>query len=159
MTAQTAAMTIFILAHGIAAPSNGVCWIQKPICPMLRRATDFFCSLMHCLGQGSLVASNLIIRPHISTTGRAAVRRTGVMTFIAEVSALRSKKLFWQPAKVMLYMVCTMTLLTTSWMGTRCFFSRQRKRKMQPTDLPMTMRVSPIMAIVHTYGGSVLLGE
>ena len=68
-------------------------------------------------------------------------------------------KVFWQPAKVMLYMVCTMTLLTTSWMGTRCFFSRQRKRKMQPTDLPMTMRVSPIMAIVHTYGGSVLLGE
>ena len=159
MTAQTAAMTIFILAHGITAPSNGACWIQKPIWPMPGRGTDFSSSPRRCLGQGSLVASNLIIRPHISTTGRAAVRRTGVMTFTAEVSALRSKKLFWQPAKVMLYTVCTMPLLTTSWMGTRCFSSRQRKRKMQPTDLPMTMRVSPIMAIVRSVGGSVLLED
>ena len=79
--------------HGITAPSNGACWIQKPIWPMPGRATDFSSSPRRCLGQGSLVASNLIIRPRISnSSGRAAVRRTGVMTFTAEVSALRSKK-------------------------------------------------------------------
>ena len=42
-------------------------------------------------------------------------------------------------------------------METRCFSSRQRKRGMQPTDLPMTMRVLPIMVIVRSVGGSVLL--
>ena len=50
---QITAMTIFILAHGITAPSNGVCWITKTNMPNAQEGGRiFFCSLMRCLGQG-----------------------------------------------------------------------------------------------------------
>ena len=52
MTVQTAAMTIFILAHGITAPSNGVCWIQKQIWPMPRGGDGFFLLSEVLLGTG-----------------------------------------------------------------------------------------------------------
>ena len=145
MTVQTAAMTIFIWFWN-NTPSNGVCWIQNKYgqCP---GGTGFFLSPGGAAWDRGIWRRRVIIRPHISTTGRAAVGRTGV----AEVSALQQKAVL-ATSKVMLSIWYVLTLLTKhpGW-GTRCFFSRQRKRKMQPMDLPLTMRVSPIMAIVHTW--------
>lgn len=78
--------------------------------PNAQEGDGFFLLSDALLGTGAFGGVEFDYTTPYTNAGRAAVGRTGAMAFTPGTSALRSKKLFLQPAKVMIH-----TLMDALW--------------------------------------------